>query len=549
MAHFNNSRVSMPHSNIYNTINHNHMYNPLERQSRRGVPGSGEESGREATKTRKEMLDDVLQKLPSINYLQSHEEASRKVIGEGGKWFLQHEKFKNWMNGRLTAFLGLGDPGVGKTCLVSLVISHIQELKGATRGAYLYVSHQKAEVQTPTNIVSTLLRQLLSTHSSLPDSAVGLYEQLNLDQGPQLKVLVTTLISMCTDPGFRTYIVLDALDECKPSHQPELIQILEQLLTAQVQLFATSRPVSEDFSSLFDSASCTKYFIRATTSDISDFLKQKLKSKKALGSFVDEKFKEEVIKTIRSKSEGIFLIAAMQVDHIISLTNKAEMKEALLNFPADLETNFSMTLTRIKAQSPKQSNLAFKVMELLVTVIEPLTTNGLCYALGTELKSERFNSDKLTSCSMIVECCCGLVTIQGDEESSDADIDFFHLSVLEYMEKQFEANIPSFEKQLALTCLTYLTIDNLCKDGMIISWLDAVTSGDAASFYKYAAKYWGIHAAKNIDHDIMELIKLLISKRGHVTKWGQVDYAEKYENTQVQMLYDSKKHHGQVKQL
>ncbi len=65
-----------------------------------------------------EMLVDVLEKLPSINYLQSHEEASRKVMGGCGQWLLKDEKYEAWKNGKFTGFLSLGDPGVGKTCLV-----------------------------------------------------------------------------------------------------------------------------------------------------------------------------------------------------------------------------------------------------------------------------------------------------------------------------------------------------------------------------------------------------------------------------------------------
>ncbi len=45
-------------------------------------------------------------------------------------------------------------------------------------------------------------------------------------------------------------------------------------------------------------------------------------------------------------------------------------------------------------------------------------------------------------------------------------------------------------------------------------------------FYKYAARYWGTHAADHIDAEIVELIKLLLSKQDHAIKWGRVDYTE-----------------------
>ncbi|TFK61476.1 hypothetical protein BDN72DRAFT_965138 [Pluteus cervinus] len=484
-------------------------------------------SGHETIKTQEKMLVDVLQKLPSINYLQSHEEASRKVIGESGQWFLKNERFEDWKNGKFTGFLSLGDPGVGKTCLVSIVISHLQKLSGPSRVAYLYMSHQKAESQTLTHIVSILLRQLLSSYDSLPDSLVGLYNQLSLDQGPRLNMLVSALAGLCTDPKFRTYIVLDALDECKPSYQTEFMQILEQLLAAQAQLLATSRPASEDIGDLFDKPYCIKYPITASSSDISSFLKQKLDTKEAFRTILDDNFKKEMIQTIDSRSQGVFLIAAMQIEHILTLTKKTKIKEVLSKFPKDLDTNFSITLDRIKAQSEDYLELALSVMTILAYVYEPLTVKGLCYALATELKSSRFEVDNLTTSNMIIEACCGLVTLQG-ENLDDPVIGFYHLSALEYFQKYLTGSSISPQKTLALICLTYLSIEELIEDDVITLWLDAVGSKDAAIFYGYAARYGGAHAAEGVDDELMELIKLLISKKDHAIKWSRVDYAEDY---------------------
>ncbi|TFK62013.1 hypothetical protein BDN72DRAFT_804611, partial [Pluteus cervinus] len=414
---YDDSYVEISHSKIHNHIaktyiNANSVHVVDHGPTEDGASGMAprRSKGKSGKKTGEEMLAEVQEKLPSLNFLQSHEEASRKIIGESGQWFLGTEKFQDWKSGKLAAFLGLGDPGVGKTCLVSLVISHLQGLHGSTRVPYLYMNHQEAESQTPANIISTLLKQLLSTYSSLPSSALSLYEQVNLDQGPpQMKVLVMTLIALCKDANYKTYIVIDALDECKFSYQPDLVYVLEQLLANQVYLFATSRPSSEDIESLFDTAHSIRYIIRATDSDISSFLKQKLERKKSLKGILDEKFKNEAIDTIISRSQGVFLIAAMQIDQILSLTNKSKMKEVLSKFPSDLETNFSRTLQRIEAQTSELSNIAKLTMIWLIHAQQPFTVKALCYALGTKVGSNRFEVDNLTTSGIILESCCGLV--------------------------------------------------------------------------------------------------------------------------------------------
>ncbi|TFK60186.1 hypothetical protein BDN72DRAFT_883718 [Pluteus cervinus] len=393
---FNDSRISIPRSNLA-CVQHV-IHNPtLEEYPFQLISNLLHgESGHEVSKECSEMLADILKKLPSLTYLQSHEEALKKIIGESGQWFLKLEKFEDWKNGKSTAFLALGEPGVGKTCLLSTVISHLQKLQGPTRVAYLYLHHQEAGSQTPINIISVLLRQLLLTYSSLPESVIGLFDKFGLDQGPpQLQTLVTALIGLCKDTNYKTYIVIDALDECKPFYQTELKGILEQLLTNQVQLFATTRPLSEDIESLFNNAYSTKYSIRATASDISGFLKQKLEVRTSLDGVMDEEFKSKVIQTIRAKSLGVFLVAAMQIDHIQSLTSTQKIEEVLSNFPSSLEESFHLTLERIQAQSSDYVELAFMVMTWLVHVHQPLTTKALCYALGTKLRSNRFEVDDL----------------------------------------------------------------------------------------------------------------------------------------------------------
>ncbi len=71
------------------------------------------------TTFKEEMLVEVWQKLPSLNFLQSHEEASRKIMEGSVVEFLGTSQFQDWKTGKSgNAFLGLGDPGVGKTCLV-----------------------------------------------------------------------------------------------------------------------------------------------------------------------------------------------------------------------------------------------------------------------------------------------------------------------------------------------------------------------------------------------------------------------------------------------
>ncbi|TFK67845.1 hypothetical protein BDN72DRAFT_770189 [Pluteus cervinus] len=252
------------------------------------------------------MLYQVQQKLPALSYLESHGEAFNRTDKDTGKWLFNTKKFQDWSNGKpeVKGILVLGDPGVGKTCLVSLVIDHLQRTHGPSWVTYLYLHHQEAEAQTPAKIVSSLLQQILSNYSTLPDIAIGLYD--HLEQGPpQMEVLVATLLNLLKDKQTAFFLVLDALDECKESYQPKLITLLKQMLTAKVQLLVTCRPTSADIKDLFDMPSCITQQMRATADDIQTFLAKKLESKKSLKSIINGQFQQNAIETIESKAQGV----------------------------------------------------------------------------------------------------------------------------------------------------------------------------------------------------------------------------------------------------
>ncbi|TFK60479.1 hypothetical protein BDN72DRAFT_883586 [Pluteus cervinus] len=422
MQNKDNSQVSFSNSNVANYITNTNNNNSTQinilpaltlPQDPTALHGG---SDPKALQERIKMLDDVQKKLQG-NYRQNHEEACRKIIGKSAQWVLKTQEFEDWVNGKSIGFLGVGDPGVGKTCLVSLVVSHLQKLPGPARVAYVYLKHYEARSQTPTDILSMLLKQLLLTYPILPDSAVALYNHLSLDQGPpQFEVLVTALLGICTDPNFRTYIVIDALDECNSEllYQEELLSVLAKLLEKQVQVFATSRPSFSGAVSLFKEPYCSTYPIRATTDDISSFLKQKLETKDSLkGLIADQTFKMDIIQTIESKAQGVFLIAALQIQQILSLTTKNKIKEALGSFPLGLDANLGMTLERIRAQPSDCSDLAEWAMKWIAYAYKPLEVDVLLYALGTKIGSNVFDRGDLTTPNIILESCFGFVTLEG----------------------------------------------------------------------------------------------------------------------------------------
>ncbi|TFK67250.1 hypothetical protein BDN72DRAFT_915034, partial [Pluteus cervinus] len=394
-----NAQLFATNSHFENTINHIHML--------------------QSDKSGSEMLAEVLQKLPALDYLKIHEEALRRTDQDSGKWYLDSMEFQSWCNGSMEVkgILALGDPGVGKTCLTSLVIQHLKRLDRPVKVAYIYVQLEGVKLHSLTNIVLTLLKQILKTYDSLPEYASSFYKQFKLGEDLPIEVLTTTLLGACNDKHTPIYIVFDALDEFKHSHQGELVTLIKQLLAAGAWVFATCRQAYRSIEGLFDPEHCLKHIIRANASDINNFLKKRLEGNVLLKSILDDQFQNMIISTIVSNSQEVFLIAAMQFEYISSLTTKEKITIAISQIPSDLDAHFDLTLKRISEQRSDLVELAKMVLMWLLHACRPLTATELCHAVGIQVGSNKFSVQGLTSPTMIIQACLGFVTLQKEGDS------------------------------------------------------------------------------------------------------------------------------------
>lgn len=137
--------------------------------------------------------------------------------------------------------------------MTSIVIDHlttkfIHDLENLNTGvAYVYFSYRQSDEKAD-DLLFSLLKQLAQIRSSLPDCVTALYEQ-HKDKGsrPSLEVITSTLQSVISTYS-RTFIVIDALDECPNINDCRmrfLAEILSLRYKSKVNIFATSRPNAE----------------------------------------------------------------------------------------------------------------------------------------------------------------------------------------------------------------------------------------------------------------------------------------------------------------
>nr|RBQ93968.1 hypothetical protein FVER53263_20722 [Fusarium verticillioides] len=119
---------------------------------------------------------------------------------------------------------------------------------------------------------------------------------------------------------------------------------------------------------------------------------------------------------IGPRSNGSFVWTGLQMEQLLQLTCRAEIKEYLNSSPADLEDMYTLLLSRIKEQHPSRVELASRILAWLTTSTRSLTLSELQQAVSintnTEISHSVFDQDRTPPISIMEEVCMGLITTE-----------------------------------------------------------------------------------------------------------------------------------------
>ena len=129
----------------------------------------------------------------------------------------------------------------------SLVIDSLCNQVGGRNAivACFYFDFAAKNEQSPTNMLGSLLKQLVCGQGEIPEEISRAYQDQQNDiggRGPQLSDIVKMLRT--TSSKKRTFICIDALDECVEGHRVKLLNSLSQILRGSLstRIFMTGRP-------------------------------------------------------------------------------------------------------------------------------------------------------------------------------------------------------------------------------------------------------------------------------------------------------------------
>lgn len=163
-----------------------------------------------------------------------------------GKWFVDSPEFTNFLQGEKQSLFCPGIPGAGKTMIAAIAVDHIWKVfKDNNVGvAFIYNNYNRHKDQTVTKLLAAILKQLVRERPLYGEPVKNLHTE-HADRGtdPSLDEICNALNSVLNNYS-KTYIILDALDECTDDNgtRSNLISILRNLqIGTNTSLLVTSR--------------------------------------------------------------------------------------------------------------------------------------------------------------------------------------------------------------------------------------------------------------------------------------------------------------------
>ena len=218
-----------------------------------------------------------------------------------GEWLLKSSEFQDWVSQSKQTLFCPGIPGAGKTMITSILIEHLYtrfQDDSSIGIAYLYCNFRRQHEQKPENLLASLLKQLVQEQPSIPESIKSLYERhKDKRTRPSFEEVSKALHSVAVSYS-KTFIIIDALDECRVSdggRRKFLSEVFSLQARTGANIFATSRFIPEIMNEFKGAISLE---IRASSEDVRKYLNShmsQLPSCALKSRDLQEKVKTEII--------------------------------------------------------------------------------------------------------------------------------------------------------------------------------------------------------------------------------------------------------------
>lgn len=173
--------------------------------------------------------------------------------------------------------------------------------------AYIFCEYTKAP--TATNLMRSILRQLVEQLPALPHDVDELYTDVENRKMPETSGEIMQLLESVSSIFSRTFVVVDALDELVEVSRTKFTHCLLNI-KAFASVLITSRPIpaiANQFSSdLFQEISAKK-------EDLKAYVESEIESRASIAALVLQKpdLRPQIVSKVEEKARGMFVYQSL----------------------------------------------------------------------------------------------------------------------------------------------------------------------------------------------------------------------------------------------
>jgi len=392
-----------------------------------------------------------------------------------------------------------------------------------------YFDYAARKEQSVTSMMGSLVKQAVSGMENIPEEVSRVFHEQKMvigGRGPRLPDIVKMLQAITSSR--RTFVCIDALDECSAENRVKLLSSLKQILekSPRTRIIIIGRPHVRDEVEMRLAGRVISVSLGPTKEDIIEYLRIRLEGDQTPDA-MDENLAADILEKIpqnipemyvgamapgipptlsANKYASRFLLVSLNIDAILHESTISRRREKLSKTTDGLELGdvYGVTIERIREQDGDRSTFGMEALMWISHAERPLQANELCHALAVQPGSIDFDAGNIPSMSTLVSCCQGLITV--DKEASTVRL--IHFTLQEYLSSHPDI-FSGPHSAMAEICLTYL-------NSRQVKALSTARSPDTqnAPFLEYCSAYWGAHAKRELS-ECARLLALELLKENY----------------------------------
>ncbi|KAI4236949.1 MAG: hypothetical protein L6R40_006001 [Gallowayella cf. fulva] len=437
----------------------------------------------------------ILNWFSPLNFFKTQQDILARREEGTGQWIIESPEFQAWFHGPDRTLCCKGIPGAGKSVLASIAVDFLRKSTSSDRRsavAAVFCNFKETNVQSLESLLASICVQALAKDVPIPEALRKLYESHRAHQTRPTFRDISHVFVEIAKPLDSLYLVIDALDECSADARDVLIRELRTLVPTS-KLLVTTRSI-EGITSEFTNGPFLE--ISARHDDLAKYIQTRYTTGTRLPALLQQQpsLKEEILKEVIAKANGMFLAVKLHMESLSSKTNIQALKKAMTRLPTTLRQLYDDTLKRINSQNEDEKEIANKALRWIVYAYEPLTVRQLKEALAIDPEADDFDPEAAPPITLVLHACGGLLVV--DDETHVVRL--VHYTAQEYFDALEDPRFADAHNEIAAESIAYLsygTVQSLTKTE---DYSEVVVAPEGVHlsnrFLLYASRFWAQHA-------------------------------------------------------